>query len=52
MPEKEAKAALDALHLETTPFEPNMATVSAGYVRKGVSLGDRFLAAARQHGHG
>ena len=53
MPVKEAQAAFDALHLEMTPFEPALAAISARYVRKGVSLGDRcFLAAARVHGLG
>jgi len=53
MPAAEAQAAYDALHLETTPFEPAMATISARYVHKRVSLGDRcFLAAAHQHGSG
>jgi ribonuclease VapC len=53
MPVEEAQAAYDALHLETTPFEPALALVSARYVRKGVSLGDRcFLAAAHRHGSG
>jgi PIN domain nuclease of toxin-antitoxin system len=49
----EAQAAFDALHLETTPFETAMAEISAHYVHKGVSLGDRcFLAAAQVHGSG
>jgi ribonuclease VapC len=49
----EAQAALDALHLETAPFEPAMAEISAHYVHKGVSLGDRcFLAAAQVYGSG
>jgi PIN domain nuclease of toxin-antitoxin system len=53
VPAAEAQAAYDALHLETTPFEPAMVAVSARYVRKGVSLGDRcFLAAAHRHGPG
>jgi len=53
MPPTEAQAAYDALHLETTPFESNMVALSARYVHKGVSLGDRcFLAAAHQHGSG
>ena len=53
VPAAEAQAAYDALHLETTPFEPAMVAISARYVRKGVSLGDRcFLAAAHQHGSG
>jgi PIN domain nuclease of toxin-antitoxin system len=53
MPATEAQAAYEALHLETTPFEPAMVAISARYVHKGVSLGDRcFLAAALQHGSG
>jgi PIN domain nuclease of toxin-antitoxin system len=53
LPAAEAQAAYDALHLETTPFDPAMVAVSARYVRKGVSLGDRcFLAAAHRHGSG
>jgi PIN domain nuclease of toxin-antitoxin system len=53
MPQKEAKAALDALHLEIGPFEPAMAAISANFVQNGVSLGDRsFLAAAQLHGTG
>lgn len=53
MPAAEAQAAYDALHLETTPFEPAMVGISARYVHKEVSLGDRcFLAAARRHGSG
>ena len=53
VPAAEAQAAYDALHLETTPFDPAMVAVSARYVRKGVSLGDRcFLAAAHRHGSG
>jgi len=53
MPPAEAQAAYDALHLETTPFEPALVVISARYVHKGVSLGDRcFLAAAHQHGSG
>jgi ribonuclease VapC len=53
MPASEAQAAYDALHLETAPFEPDMAMISAHYVRKGVSLGDRcFLAAAQRRGSG
>jgi PIN domain nuclease of toxin-antitoxin system len=50
MPAAEAQAAYDALHLETTPFDPAMVAISALYVHKGVSLGDRcFLAAAHRH---
>jgi ribonuclease VapC len=53
MPPAEAQAAYDALHLETTPFESDMVAISARYVHKGVSLGDRcFLAAAHRHGSG
>jgi PIN domain nuclease of toxin-antitoxin system len=53
MPPVEAQAAYDALHMETTPFEPALAGISARYVHKGVSLGDRcFLAAAHRHGTG
>lgn len=53
MPTREAQTAFDALHLETLPFEPAMAAISANYVHQGVSLGDRcFLAAAHLHGSG
>ncbi len=53
VPPAEAQAAYDALHLETTPFEPALVVISTLYVRKGVSLGDRcFLAAAHRHGSG
>jgi PIN domain nuclease of toxin-antitoxin system len=53
MPLTEAQAAYDALHLHTEPFESALAVVSAGYVCKGVSLGDRcFLAAAQRSGSG
>ena len=53
VPAAEAQAAYDALHLETTGFESAMVAISARYVRKGVSLGDRcFLAAAHHHGSG
>lgn len=53
VPAPEAQAAYDALHLETTAFEPAMVAISARYVQKGVSLGDRcFLAAAQFHGSG
>jgi PIN domain nuclease of toxin-antitoxin system len=49
MPVEEAQAAFGALHLETTPFDLTLASASARYVHKGVSLGDRcFLAAASQ----
>jgi PIN domain nuclease of toxin-antitoxin system len=53
VPAGEAQAAYDALHLETTPFESAMVAISARYVRKGVSLGDRcFLAAVDRYGSG
>ena len=53
MPPKEAKAACDALHLEELPFDSAHAILSARYVQKGVSLGDRcFLATASLHGTG
>ena len=51
MPAAEAQAANDALHLENSPFEPAKVAISARYVHKEVSLGDRcFLAAAHRHG--
>jgi PIN domain nuclease of toxin-antitoxin system len=53
MPASEAQAVYDALHLDMTSFEPALAAISAGFVHKGVSLGDRcFLAAAQQLGSG
>ena len=53
VPAAEAQAAYDALHLETTAFDPALAAISARYVSKGVSLGDRcFLAAAHRNGSG
>ncbi len=53
MPAAEAQAAYDALHVETTPFESSMVAISARYVRKNVSLGDRcFLAEAQRRGSG
>jgi PIN domain nuclease of toxin-antitoxin system len=53
MPQTEARAAFNALHLEVLPFEPDLAAISAKYVKKGVSLGDRcFLAAAYHYGYG
>jgi len=53
MPPAEAQSAYDALHLETMPFDSNLAAISARYVQKGVSLGDRcFLAAAHRNGSG
>ena len=52
-PLQDAQAAVDALHLETAPFDASMAGVSARYVHKNVSLGDRcFLAAAEMYGTG
>jgi len=53
VPAAEAQAAYDALHLETTAFDPAMVAISARYAQKGVSLGDRcFLAAVHRHGPG
>lgn len=53
VPPAEAQAAYDALHLETTAFEPGLVGISARYARKGVSLGDRcFLAEAQRRGAG
>jgi PIN domain nuclease of toxin-antitoxin system len=53
MPEGEARAAYDALHLETFSFEPQDAMVSARYVGRNIALGDRcFLASAHRHGLG
>lgn len=53
MPAEEAQAAYDALHLETAPFDAALTLISARYVRKGVSLGDRcFLATAHRLGPG
>lgn len=53
VPAADAQAAYDALHVETTPFDPALAAISARYVHKGVSLGGRcFLAEARRHGSG
>ena len=53
MPPREAKAACDALHVEELAFDSTHATLSARYVQKGVSLGDRcFLAMAQLHGTG
>ncbi len=53
MPRKAATAALDALHLEVVAFEPAEAVLSAAYVAKDVSLGDRcFLSCARRNGVG
>jgi ribonuclease VapC len=53
MPPKTAQAAFDALHLAVVPFEAGDAALSAAYVARGVSLGDRcFLACAQRHGTG
>jgi PIN domain nuclease of toxin-antitoxin system len=53
MPRDIAAAALDALHLEVVPFEPQEALLSAACVAKDVSLGDRcFLACASKNGIG
>ena len=53
MPPAEAQAAYEALHMQTIPFEPALVAISARYVHKGVSLGDRcFLAATHRHGSG
>jgi ribonuclease VapC len=53
MPAAEAHAAYDALHLEMMPFDADLVAISARYVQKGVSLGDRcFLAATHRHGSG
>jgi ribonuclease VapC len=53
MPERQAQAAFDALHLEIVSFDAVLAGLSARYVGRGVSLGDRcFLATAEQFGPG
>ena len=53
MPAAEAQSAFDALHLEVIAFDPDLAAISAQYVRKGLSLGDRcFLASAFRYGRG
>jgi PIN domain nuclease of toxin-antitoxin system len=53
MPAPEAQSAFDALHLEVTAFDADLAALSAQYVRKGISLGDRcFLASAFRYGRG
>jgi PIN domain nuclease of toxin-antitoxin system len=53
MPVADARAACEALHLETTPFDTALVTSSARFVHRGVSLGDRcFLASAQRHGSG
>ena len=50
---REASAAFEALNLDVIPFTPHLAAISARYVKKGVSLGDRsFLATVHQHGRG
>ncbi len=53
MPAAEAQSAFDALHLEVVAFDAELAAISAQYVRKGLSLGDRcFLASAFRYGRG
>ena len=53
MPIREAQQAFEALHLEVVPFVAIDAAMSARYVQKGVSLGDRcFLATALSQGRG
>jgi len=53
MPVIEAQEALDALHLDVTPFDSDLAAISARFVRKGISLGDRcFLVSCERDGHG
>jgi len=53
MPRDLASAALDALHLDVVPLDPAGAVLSAAYVARNVSLGDRcFLACAHKYGTG
>ena len=53
MPVAEAQSAFDALHLEVTAFDADLAAILAQYVRKGISLGGRcFLASALRYGRG
>ena len=53
MPAAEARAAFDALHLETLAFDLAMASLAVRFVGRNISLGDRcFLAAAHLHGVG
>jgi PIN domain nuclease of toxin-antitoxin system len=53
MRRQEALAAFNALHLQVVGFDPLDAPLSASYVRKNVSLGDRcFLATAYTRGTG
>jgi ribonuclease VapC len=53
MPQHVAVEAFDALHLEVVPFGPREAALSAMYVAKDVSLGDRcFLSCAHLNGTG
>ena len=53
MPQMLAAASLDALHFEVAAFEPDDAVLSAEYISRNVSLGDRcFLACARKYGTG
>ena len=43
MPAEGAQAAFDALHLQTTAFEPELALVAARHVCKGVLLRRQML---------
>jgi PIN domain nuclease of toxin-antitoxin system len=53
MPQNVAVAALDALYLEVAAFDAAEAALSAAYVAKDVSLGDRcFLSCAHGNGTG
>ena len=53
MPQNVAVAALDALYLAVTAFDAAEAALSAAYVAKDVSLGDRcFLSCAHGNGTG
>ena len=49
----DARAAYEALHLETVPYDRGLACASTQYLAKDVSLGDRcFLATATHYGPG
>jgi ribonuclease VapC len=53
MPLAAAQEAFAALHLAVTPFDSELAVLSARFVHKGLSLGNRcFLAACQGYGHG
>ena len=53
MPAPEARSAVGALHLGVMAFDAELAAISARYVRRGISLGDRcFLATAFRYGRG